>query len=132
MADETAVRKNCPSPVETVLASLLEATEAALAAAREGDPDGLERAIRGRRALVDRLSALAQAPGPDAGRTESQRRVRALADRVAERDAETRRVAAEHLDRARAAIRTVNRGHHAVRTYRGPPDPLPRFSDRRG
>ncbi len=129
MVDETPARTPRPSPVEAVLAALLEATDAVLAAARAGDPDGLERAVRARRPLVDQLSALARSP--EAG-MEARQRVRALADRVAERDAETRRVAAEHLDQARAAIRTVNRGHHALRTYRGPPDPLPRFSDRRG
>lgn len=120
--------------------AILEATRAFEAALDPVDFDALEAALEARGRSLSRLGELedralalrGEAFPPPPGLAEGLAVLRALAACIREADARARTATQGATQALRTGLRTVSTGQQVLRGYRVPPDPQPRFADKKG
>lgn len=120
--------------------SILEATEAFEAALDPVDFATLEEAVAIRARHMARLGELeeralalrGEAFEPPAGLAEGLAVLRDLAERIRQADARARVATQSATQGLRTGLRAVSTGQQVLRGYRVPPDPQPRFADKKG
>ncbi|MEW6490915.1 MAG: hypothetical protein AB1578_23765 [Thermodesulfobacteriota bacterium] len=120
--------------------AILEATQAFEAALDPVDFDTLEAAVAARARSISHLGELenralalrGEAFEPPAGLAEGLAVLRDLAERIRQADARAHMATQGATQALRTGLRAVSTGQQVLRGYRVPPDPKPRFADKKG